>query len=252
MIHRFCVAWNFLTAIPFPFFGKESIRPEEMGRALTAFPWVGLALGSVLAAAYRILGAALPPAMASLSVLFLLVLLTGGLHLDGLADTIDGLQGASREDALRIMREGPIGAFGALGLIFVIGFKIVGLSSLPVDSAVRALWMMLVIGRWTFVTLLVHFPYPRSEGGLGTPFVLHSSKSDWVWATLFTILIVFSIASFGGLAAAGTALLLAWLAGRYLALRLGGLTGDTIGAIGEIIEAISLVQWNIYQHYWGR
>ncbi len=250
MIGRFSIAWSFLTAIPFPFSEKGNLPPEVMGRALPAFPWVGLALGLILAAANWLLGTVLPPAMLSLSVLFLLVLLTRGLHLDGLADTIDGLQGRNREESLRIMKEGTIGAFGATGLFFVLGFKIAGLASLPPGEAVRALLIMPVIGRWSFVTLMAFFPYGRPEGGLGAPFISHAGIREWAWATLFTLLMVLSIAPLRGIGVAGTALLFSWIAGRYFTRRLGGVTGDTIGATGEIIEAFCLIQWNVYRHVW--
>jgi len=249
IIDRFCSAWNFLTVIPFLFSGKAAPSAKEIGRSLIVFPLVGGVLGLLLAAAYRTFSAALPPAMVSLSVVFLSVLITGGLHLDGLADTIDGLQGKSREEALRIMKEGTIGAFGALGLIFVLGFKISSLSFLPPGEAVKAVWIMPVLGRSAFVMLLVHFPYGRAEGGLGAPFALHSRRSDSVWATVFTLLIAFLVASVWGIVAVTAALIVTWMAGCYFTRRFGGITGDMIGATGEVIEALTLVQWNIYQHF---
>ncbi|MBI1821003.1 MAG: adenosylcobinamide-GDP ribazoletransferase [Nitrospirae bacterium] len=251
MIHQFAAAWNFLTIIPFPFAGKETVSAEDLGRSLTAFPWVGLALGLMAGAAYLGLSQALPQALVALSVIFLLTIATRGLHMDGLADTLDGLQGRTREISLKIMKESTIGTFGALGLIFALGFKVSALFSLPPREAIKALWMMPLLGRWVFVTLLVYFPYARPEGGLGSAFVSHAKPSNWIWATLFTGVAAILIASWWGAVLAGITLSLTWMAGRYFKSRLGGVTGDTVGGTGEVVETVTLILWNVYERFFN-
>lgn len=252
MFNQFIAAWNFLTAFPFPFSGKESYSSGRLAGSLIAFPWVGLVLGLILEGAYLGLGRILPPAIVSLAVVLLLVIMTRGLHLDGLADTVDGLQGKTPEASLRIMKDSAIGAFGALGLIFVIGFKVTALYDLPPEEAIKALWLTPILGRSVFVTLLVYFPYARPEGGIATPFMKDSKPWHWVLATLFTLAAGHFIASWRGELLALIILSLAFLSGMYFKRRLGGITGDVVGGAGEAAEALSLILWDIYAHSkWG-
>ncbi|MHB8481655.1 MAG: adenosylcobinamide-GDP ribazoletransferase [Nitrospiria bacterium] len=249
MVRQFAIAWNFLTIVPFPFGGKEINSSGRLGGSLTAFPWVGLVLGLMAGAVYSGLSQVLSQAVVSLSVIFFLTMVTRGLHMDGLADTLDGLQGKTRERSLRIMKESTIGTFGALGLIFAIGFKVSALYSLSSKEAIKALWMMPLLGRWAFVTLLVYFPYARPEGGLASAFVAQAKPVNWVWATVFTGMGVVLIASWRGAVLAGITLVLTWMAGHYFKNRLGGVTGDTVGGTGEVVETVTLILWNVYERF---
>lgn len=246
MINRFVTAWNFLTVIPFPFSRREDFSSENLGRSLIAFPLVGTILGLLMGGAYLGLEKMLPRMVAVVSIIFGLTLMTRGLHLDGLADMIDGLQGKGREASLRIMRESTIGAFGALGLIFLILFKFSSLYSLPFKEGVKALLVMPILGRWAFVTLLVFFPYARTEGGIATPFISDARPVIWIGSTLFTVVVLFLIASWRGEILAALVLLLTLLSGSFFKSRLGGITGDIVGGTGEVMEALSLVFWNVY------
>ncbi len=246
MINRFVTAWNFLTVIPFPFSRREDFSSENLGRSLIAFPLVGSLLGLLAGGVYLGLEKILPPMVVSVSVIFGLTLVTRGLHLDGLADTIDGLQGKSREASLRIMRESTIGAFGALGLIFLLLFKFSSLFSLPFQEGMKALFVMPILGRWAFVTLLVFFPYARTEGGIASPFIHDARPIIWAGSTIFTVVVLFLIASWRGALLAALVFLLTLLSGFYFKSRLGGVTGDIVGGTGEVVEALSLVFWNVY------
>jgi adenosylcobinamide-GDP ribazoletransferase len=248
MISRFVTAWNFLTVIPFPFSRREDFSSENLGRSLVAFPLVGLLLGLFAGGAYFGLEKILPPMVVAISIIFGLTLMTRGLHLDGLADTIDGLQGKSREASLRIMRESTIGAFGALGLIFLVLFKFSSLYSLPFKEGMKALFVMPILGRWAFVTLLVFFPYARMEGGIASPFIRDARPIIWIGSTLFTVIGLFLIASWQGEILTALVLLLTLVSGSFFKSRLGGVTGDIVGGTGEVIEALSLIFWNVYMN----
>lgn len=251
-MNRFATAWNFLTIIPFPFTGRERCSSENLGRSIVAFPAVGCVLGLLAAGMNFGLDLLFPRMIVSISVVFGLTLMTRGLHLDGLADTLDGLQGKNREDSLRIMRESTIGAFGAIGLIFLIGFKVASIESLSVEVGLKALLVMPILGRWAFVTLLVFFPYARTEGGIATPFMNQDFRPLlWFGSTLFTLAVLYLVASWRGAVLAAAVLLLTSLSGFYFKNRLGGVTGDVIGATGEVGEVLSLLLWNVFMKWQG-
>ena len=130
------VAFRYLTVVPLP----RSRTPGDLGRAAGWFPVVGLALGGCLALASLGLDRLVPPAVAGMLLVALWSVLTGGLHLDGLADTADGLGGGwSRERALAIMRDGRSGPYGVTAIVLVLGFKAATLASLPEGLVWRAL-----------------------------------------------------------------------------------------------------------------
>src|SRR5215475_12365004 len=108
------LAVRFLTILPLP--GHEARGPGALARAAWWFPVVGLGLGALLAVADRALAAVLPPLLSAVVVLALWKAVTGGLHLDGLADCLDALAGATRERRRAILRDSRIGVFGTLGL----------------------------------------------------------------------------------------------------------------------------------------
>ena len=245
MIGRFSTAWNFLTALPFPFTGEKPVTGESLGKSLAAFPWVGLVLGGAAGGCYLGLARLFPPLLTALGTIFFLVLATRGFHLDGLADTVDGLQGKTREASLRIMKESTIGAFGAVGLIFLIAFKVSALSLLSPSEALPALLIMPILGRTVFVALLVFFPAARPKEGLGEGFISKAGKIDWVFALSFALLTVWAIGRFRGIAVMVPVIGFAFLAGAYFRRRLGGVTGDTVGGTGEMAEALLLILWNI-------
>src|SRR5262249_17813095 len=130
------VAFRYLTVLPLP----RSRGPGDFGRAAGWFPVVGLALGGCLAIASLGLDRVLPPGVGALLLIALWVGLTGGLHLDGLADTCDGLGGGwSRERALSIMRDAWTGPYGVTAIVLVLGLKVATLASLPTGLAWRAI-----------------------------------------------------------------------------------------------------------------
>lgn len=241
MIRTFIIAWDFLTLVPI---GRESLEdPKALGQSMAVFPLVGLALGAILMTAWWFLSWIFPGLIANMLVLLILIILTGGLHLDGLADTVDGLMASTREETLRIMRDGPIGAFGAIGIFFLLGFKVAGLYAIPIQNAGMALLLMPVIGRWVQVMLVVLFPYARTEGGLVTPFSHYAGKKEFLLATLFALVITVYLMRWNGLIMLAVVFVAAWAMGVYFKKRLGGITGDIIGASSEGAEALSLLVW---------
>jgi adenosylcobinamide-GDP ribazoletransferase len=237
MARSFVIAWHFLTAVPFI---RQSRVPDaaEWARSMAWFPVVGLALGSILAGVAVALSPAFPRHVVDALLVVLLVVLTRGLHQDGLADTLDGwLGGRSPEQRLMIMRDSRIGAFGATGLILTLGLRYVGLTALPDVARLSILICLPAIGRWAMVVGAIHVPYARAEGGLGQSFVQHLTRRDVLMATLLLAApLMFAVGTIRGLVlmmvVAGIARTVVVVARRLC----GGITGDMLGLINECAE----------------
>jgi adenosylcobinamide-GDP ribazoletransferase len=168
-------AARYLTIVPIP--GAGPGRADSFGGAAVWFPVVGLGLGVVLVGVDRITGLIFPSLLAALLTVTAWKLVTGGLHLDGLADSLDGLAGRDPAHRLAIMRDSRIGAFGAMGLILVLLLEIVAVSELPPGLRGRTLLVVPVIARATPPLLARLFRPARSEGS-GAAF---SASVEW-WA----------------------------------------------------------------------
>ena len=230
-----------LTALPVP--GRDAVT---LTAALPWFPAVGLLLGALLygfAIGLSHLTAGRWPAGVAVAVVVAGVLLTRGLHLDGLADWADGFWGArDREKSLAIMKDSCVGAFGAVAIVCVLLAKWVCLAALLERNDAEWILAALVISRTMQVYLAVSQPYARAEGGTAAPFVKGATKRHRA-LTVFGALVL--------LLAAGHldwmwlfAFALAWVAtrffGRWCRRRVGGITGDLLGACSELTETLAL------------
>jgi len=207
------------------------------------FPVVGLVLGILLAVSDLLLAAVFSPGIVNVLIIVILVILTGGLHLDGLADSVDGLAGGQTvADRLRIMRDAHIGAVGATGLMLALGLRYAALIALPQSDRFALLLCMPAVGRWAMVVGGIGAPYARREGGLAHPFLQQLSGRDVIGATVVLgIAYVLSVGLVGALIGcvviAAVARGLTGLAQKLL----GGITGDTLGATNEIAEIVFLL-----------
>lgn len=231
-------ALRFLTRIPFP--GPHS-GSEGLGRATAFFPIVGGLIGLLLAGV-NVCAALLwqNEAVANALVIVTLTLVTGGLHLDGLMDICDGVFGGhSRERALEIMKDSRVGAFGVLGAVCLLLLKFSFLFAVPAEIKWRALVFMPVAGRWAFVYAIAAFPYARPEG-TGKAFKEQVRWQQLFWASVLSVAIGASLFRLWLPIFALFILAATHLLGRYLTGKLGGLTGDAYGAIGEVVEVLAL------------
>ncbi len=239
-------ALRFLTLIPTP--GMPPISAEAIPRAIPFFPLAGLVLGALLVATDAALGVFWGPLVQSIGVVVVWGILTGGLHLDGLSDTFDGVMSwRSRERKLEIMQDSRIGAMGALALIAVLALKVAFLLEIT-QGRWQALLLVPMLGRWADVFGIVRFP-PAREGGLGRSFQEQLRPHDFAFATGTALLAALLLGGSSGLAALVAVALVALLVGRWWTRDLGGLTGDTYGAlceIGEVVAlaALSAAMWN--------
>jgi len=251
MMDRLVVAWTFLTVVPLPLrLRPRATDDRAFARSLAAFPLVGLLLGVALAGASFAMDRLFPHTLVVVVIVFLLVWITGGLHLDGVADTADACGARSRDDALRIMKDSTIGAYGSLALITVLGLKIAGLSTLPAHELAPALVAMPVLGRWAQVQITTGHPSARSEGA-AKRFIAGTSRADYVAATASALpVIALAMGLPGLLAAAMVWAVVAWFGG-WVTRWLGGVTGDTIGAAGEGAEVLAVLTWAAVFHVRG-
>jgi len=235
----FLAAIQFLTVIPLPRAFAGDI--EDLGKSVPFFPVVGLLIGILAAILVFVLVAILPPFPAFAIIVIFLISVSGGLHMDGLADTADGFFSARpRERILEIMRDSRIGVVCAIML------KVSLLVSLPPSSRTDIIFLMPLAGRCALVVMMTALPYVRSEGGLATLFVNRRSRFHAIWAALFLIVAAALTAKWMGLAAAIATLAATALFAWYSFRKIGGYTGDTLGAtceIAEIIPALVAVAW---------
>ncbi len=241
MMTSLSLAWQFLTI--FPGWKREpGVTPLLLGRSMAFYPVIGLILGLILWGVRWVFSFLLPSPLSDGLVILLLALFTGALHLDGLADTLDGWGGGKTpEEKLRIMKDHQIGSFGVVGLIFILGLKFLALQSLSEEVAAQALLIALVLSRGSMVQLLYRSPYARREGGLGSAFKENLAKREMVIATVVSLALAFFFFHFSGV--------LLWLTTGLCTLGLqalskkmiGGVTGDVLGASNEINEVLALV-----------
>jgi adenosylcobinamide-GDP ribazoletransferase len=241
---RLLAAFQFLTILPI----KRNFSSEQIARSTVFFPVVGLVIGLVLAAANWILSLVLPAGVVNILLIVLMALCQGGLHLDGLADTMDGVAGhRTVERRLEIMRDSRIGGFGAMGLILILLLEYVLLNNI----ATNLKWMTLIsapaFSRWAMTYAIFAFPYARPEG-LGKAFKEGVSLSQFVPASGIALAIALAIWGLAGIVILAVAGGIVTLAALYLKHLLKGLTGDCYGAINEIAVLSTFLMVVLLQH----
>jgi cobalamin 5'-phosphate synthase/cobalamin synthase len=235
---RLLAALAFLTRVPILPMGR-SFEASEVGRAALFFPLVGAAIGLVQLGVFRLLKPHLPSLVIAVLVVALSAWVTRGLHLDGLADFADGLGGGStREDALRIMRDPAVGAFGVVALVLVLVVKIAAMDALP---SPEALVLAPALARWTAVPIGFFLPYARESEGLGAAMTRGTGRFELLGSTVLAVSLTLFFPLKLALVSWTAVVLVSLLVGKIARRRLGGMTGDVLGANVELAEASVLV-----------
>ncbi len=241
MIRGCVTAFRTLTVLPIP--GRDS---EKMASALPWFPAVGLTLGLVLYGVvilfYDVLGVKWPEGVAAILVA-VGALLTGCLHLDGLSDWADGFGGGrDRDRVLGIMKDSHVGAFGVVTTVCVLLVKWACFARLVDMECAGWIIAAYVVSRTIQVDLAVSMPYARSVGGTAGPFVADARGRHLITAMLLAGILLLAAC---GLRQMLIAVLGGWLIGRWFSSlcrrRVGGVTGDLLGACSEIVETTILL-----------
>lgn len=238
-LRRMLSALHFLTVLPVPDPGWEEGR---MARAAAWFPLAGLVAGLAGGAVWLVAG---PGWLGAGLALAAMVALTGALHEDGLADCADGLGGRDREKRLAIMDDSRIGAYGVLALIFSIGLRWAALAALPGWAGAKALVIAAVAGRAAMVPVSASLPYARAEG-LG-----RLTEGAGARECAIALGLAGAVALTGG-AEGLLALALGGVAAAAVAValraRIGGYTGDGLGAVCQLAEIAALLTLSAF---WG-
>lgn len=244
-MHGFLSALRFLTTLPLP---KSHGEPADFDHALVYFPLAGLVVGVLVGAANLISSALFPPLVSAAVTVAAWAWITGALHLDGLTDSADGLFAPrAPEERRRIMKDVAVGSFGAVTLVLLILAKYSGVAALqsprdrlPAPLLTALLFCAPVFGRSMMVYAAVRYP-PAEGSGLGS--AAHAAARPWhlgaaaAFSVLLPALLLILTASAWVLY---VALAVAWLVtvlfGGFVVRRVGGFTGDTYGALCEVVE----------------
>jgi adenosylcobinamide-GDP ribazoletransferase len=244
-IRLFFIALQFFTRLPIP--SWVGFEANWLQHASRYFPLVGCVVGAIAAAVYYAVALVLPAPVAAVLSTAASIYITGAFHEDGFADACDGLGGGlTRERALEIMKDSRVGAYGAIGIVCMLAAKLSALAALPPHRAVAALLLAHPLSRLAATSLIWKLEYVRGEGkakplahrmtnaefaiaalGAGLPAALLVAAG---WSTSLAILA----------AVAGALAATLWL-GRLFVRRLGGYTGDCLGAVQQLAEALIYV-----------
>jgi len=236
---RFIIALQFLTV--FRVKKEVEVTKEDLAASMSYFPLVGAVQGTVLVISSYLLSGLLPGNVVAGIAILLLALTNGGLHLDGFADTVDGLAGGkTEEERLRIMRDSSTGAIGVAFVAILILLKYLALSEMPLEAQRPALFMFPVMGRWAMVPMARWSRYARDDEGLGAAFA-GNTNATFIAATAIGAILL-------ALAMGIISLLIMLLLGAavyafsvFFRKKLGGVTGDVFGFQSEVAEVLFLV-----------
>jgi cobalamin 5'-phosphate synthase/cobalamin synthase len=230
----------FLTRLPIDRRGR--VAPEDVARGVALFPVVGAGIGAVMAGVAWTLGRAFPAGVAAIGAVAVGLILTGGLHLDGLADTFDGYGGSTRERALEIMRDHAIGVYGAAA----IAVDLIGTTLVIAALAERAGGLGMVIAAGAVSRAAAGIlgsvePYARAPGGTGSVLAQRGRHGGVWWAASIGIALAAASGGVRGLIGCAAAALVAAVWAWRCRRRLGGMTGDTLGAAVEMTAIVVLL-----------
>jgi adenosylcobinamide-GDP ribazoletransferase len=237
-LNSFLGAVMFLTRIPVG--SVYDFRREDLSRSVIYFPivgtFLGLAGGMVLVTGHLFL----PSLVAVLLCMAATVAMTGGIHEDGLADAADGLFGGrNAARCLEIMKDSRLGAFGALALWFSLTGKLLLLSSLLERSAwlaFAALATANTLGRGACVALLYFYPYVRVERSKAKLFADGVRRGQLLPALAFAAALAFALMDRAAASCVLAAIFVTALTGIYFKRKIGGVTGDCLGAANQLVE----------------
>ncbi len=237
------LAISFLTILPV--LDRRPASDETVTASFAWFPIVGFLLGAALAGEDWLLSHVFAQVIRSVVIVISLTIVTGAVHLDGLADTADALgAGRNRDRALDILRDSRVGTFGASAIFFDLTLKILALSTLAGHRRYTALIVAPMLARWAMLLVASGLPYLR-EAGAGSTLLANENKQGSLrtaFVAVFTIVVMLMLGEFRASALASVVAIAIVYALRVFYRRwLGGVTGDLIGAGGELVEIAVLI-----------
>ncbi len=232
---RLILLIQFLTRIPINI--HLDVTREDLSKAVIYFPIVGYIVGGILSLVYLSLNASIDQLILVFLIVMIQIVITGGLHIDGLSDTFDGIySGREKSKILEIMKDPNVGTFGVLSILFAIGFKFLLLYKIEN----QILWVLLLMPVFSRVCVMIAAykgNYAR-KNGLGNLFIEQVTKKQLIIGLFFTMVPMYFVQSiYLGLFV--NVLFTLWFV-SYVSKKIGGITGDTLGAIVELNEVIFL------------
>jgi adenosylcobinamide-GDP ribazoletransferase len=228
------VAFQFLTRIPMPSIAYEA---DSLSRATKFFPLVGLVIGFGAVLLQRLLLFRLSRPLVALIVLIYLVMITGCLHEDGLADTADGFGGGrTRDQILAILKDSRIGSYGATALTLSLLARYLLLSSLPLKQFAAYVISSQVLCRWSSLPLSYFLPPAREQDGQGARVAKLTSLASLIFGSIFSFAVVALALRWSAVTPALVTILTVALSGWVYARKIGGVTGDCFGAANQLTE----------------
>ncbi len=232
-------AITFLTRVPV---GRLALDADDVARGAALFPLVGAGIGAAVGATVAGLDTELTVLLAAAVAVALEALLTGAIHLDALADTADGLGAGTRERALEVMRDPAVGSFGATALVLDLLVKVSALVAVAADSrAILAVVAAFALGRAAPLVLALALPYARPGSGSGLVLTERAARASLAVGIVLAVGISVAALGLRGLALPAGAGLACLAVGVVTRRRLGGVTGDVLGASAELATTAALV-----------
>lgn len=245
-LKRFLLMIGFFTRIPMPL--NLKVSAADFGKGLAFAPAIGLIIGWVLSVSCYIFKTVFPIHVTAVLTIIVYVLLTGGLHLDGLGDTFDGLfSGRSKEIVLEIMKDSRVGTNAVLAIVCVLLLDAVFLAEIWHKGMFAAMLLMPVAGRTGCLIGAGFSKYARAEESLGKSFIDHCTPMEAAAGFVMHILIFFLFMGGIGVLFSVIAAITGFIITKLLGRKIGGVTGDILGAVCELNQAVFL----IIAYLWG-
>jgi adenosylcobinamide-GDP ribazoletransferase len=243
-IKRFILAVQFMTKIPISV--QLDVDEQDFAQSMLFYPVVGLIVGALMTVVYYIFSLIASGLLPSVAAVLSGVAVTGAFHLDGLADVCDALlSNKDRTGMLAVMKDSRIGTGGAVAIASILILKIAVLTEMSGNAAYDALLLAPVLGRTGIVTAAAISQYARAEGGLGQHFIDKTGWLQMIWTAVIALAIAVLAVGYAALALLAAEFLTAVLFAKYMESKIGGMTGDTLGATCEITEVVVLLMFAV-------
>lgn len=239
MLKRLILMVQFFTRIPI----KTEIvcSDEDFGKGLVFAPIIGLLIGEILLGSFFLMDLIFPRTISIVLIIIIYITITGGLHLDGLADTFDGIfSGRSKDRILEIMKDSRLGTFGLLAVISVVLLNVFTLIEIPQSIIYRSILLFPVAGRIGSYVGASISKYAR-EDGLGKSFINYCNTKELFIGMVISFIIFYIFAGLIGLAICIVIHIVSIILTKGLSKKIGGATGDILGCVCELNQTIFLL-----------
>lgn len=238
-------AIQYFTRLPVPDWVGHS--PTQLNRSARYFPFVGIVVGAITGLFFMLAHSMLTQPVAVIIAMIAGVLVTGGFHEDGLADTCDGMGGGmDKAAALTIMKDSHVGSYAVVGLTLALLLKFASLSAVPAERVPLVLLAAHSFSRFMAVTVMYTQQYVRDDAAAKAKQAAEGiASAPLAWSALWVIAPLWFL-GVSGLVAAMTAVIMRVVAARYFYQRIGGYTGDCLGAVQQVTELafyLGLLAW---------